>query len=79
MSSFVFSHDLDLYANVVHAKSFSSVDTRHRDIDIVVIRENTEGKISYTAVFSFNIAVASDVYLVFFGGLLKTPCDFSAN
>merc|ERR1719378_1362849 len=39
-------HDLDLYANVVHAKSFSSIETRHRDIDIVVIRENTEGEYS---------------------------------
>jgi len=39
-------HDLDLYANVVHAKSFSSIDTRHKDIDIVVIRENTEGEYS---------------------------------
>ena len=35
-----------MYANVVHAKSFSSIETRHRDIDIVVIRENTEGEYS---------------------------------
>ena len=41
-----FSHDLDLYANVVHAKSFDSIDTRHKNIDIVVIRENTEGEYS---------------------------------
>merc|ERR1712176_1355545 len=39
-------HDLDLYANVVHAKSFDSIDTRHKNIDIVVIRENTEGEYS---------------------------------
>jgi len=39
-------HDLDLFANVVHAKSFKSIDTRHQDIDIVVIRENTEGEYS---------------------------------
>ena len=42
----MFSHDLDLYANVVHAKSFDSIDTRHKNIDIVVIRENTEGEYS---------------------------------
>ena len=39
-------HDLDLYANVVHAKSFGSIETRHQDIDIVCIRENTEGEYS---------------------------------
>jgi len=39
-------HELDLYANIVHAKSFNSLSTRHQDIDIVVIRENTEGEYS---------------------------------
>ena len=39
-------HDLDLYANVVHAKSYPSIETRHQNIDIVCIRENTEGEYS---------------------------------
>jgi len=39
-------HDLDLYANVVHAQSFGSLDTRHKNLDIVCIRENTEGEYS---------------------------------
>lgn len=37
---------LDLFANVVYCKSIPGVKTRHEDIDIVVIRENTEGEYS---------------------------------
>src|SRR5579884_4247316 len=33
----------DLYANVRPAKSFSGVDTRYTGVDLVVIRENTQG------------------------------------
>jgi len=42
-------HDLGLYANVVHAKSFDGVanpQVRHKNLDIVLIRENTEGEYS---------------------------------
>jgi len=38
--------ELDIYANVVHAKSFEGIDTRHKDVDIYLIRENTEGEYS---------------------------------
>ncbi|KHN84477.1 Isocitrate dehydrogenase [NAD] subunit gamma 1, mitochondrial [Toxocara canis] len=37
---------LDLYANVLHCKSIPSVRSRHKDIDIVLIRENSEGEYS---------------------------------
>jgi isocitrate dehydrogenase (NAD+) len=37
---------LDLFANVVRCKTFKNVKTRHPDIDILVIRENTEGEYS---------------------------------
>uniref|UniRef100_A0A452V580 Isocitrate dehydrogenase [NAD] subunit, mitochondrial n=1 Tax=Ursus maritimus TaxID=29073 RepID=A0A452V580_URSMA len=37
---------LDLYANVIHCKSLPGVVTRHRDIDILIVRENTEGEYS---------------------------------
>lgn len=37
---------LDLYANVVHVKSLPGVNTRHKNIDCVVIREQTEGEYS---------------------------------
>jgi len=37
---------LDLYANVIRCKSNPVVPTRHSDIDILVIRENTEGEYS---------------------------------
>lgn len=33
----------DLYANVRPAKSWAGVNTRYNDIDIVIVRENTEG------------------------------------
>ena len=35
---------LDLFANVVHCKTIDGVPTRHENIDLVVIRENTEGE-----------------------------------
>lgn len=41
-----FRVELDLFANVVHCKSIPGIDTVHKDIDIVVIRENTEGEYS---------------------------------
>lgn len=37
---------LNLFANVVHILSQPGVETRHRDIDIVLIRQNTEGEYS---------------------------------
>lgn len=40
------STSLDLYANVIHCKSLPGVVTRHRDIDILIVRENTEGEYS---------------------------------
>lgn len=40
------STTLDLYANVIHCKSLPGVVTRHRDIDILIVRENTEGEYS---------------------------------
>ncbi|XP_060194538.1 isocitrate dehydrogenase [NAD] regulatory subunit 1, mitochondrial-like [Lycium barbarum] len=36
--------ELDLYASIVHCVSFPGLPTRHEDVDIVVIRENTEGE-----------------------------------
>ena len=38
--------ELDLFANVVKCKSIPGLSTRHDDIDIVIIRENTEGEYS---------------------------------
>lgn len=37
---------LSLYANVVHIRSQPSIQTRHKDIDLVLIRQNTEGEYS---------------------------------
>ena len=38
--------ELDLFANVVHAYNMPGVKTRHDGVDIVIIRENTEGEYS---------------------------------
>ncbi|XP_071960153.1 LOW QUALITY PROTEIN: isocitrate dehydrogenase [NAD] subunit gamma, mitochondrial-like [Antedon mediterranea] len=38
--------NLDLFANIVHCKSYPGINTRHNAIDIVIIRENTEGEYS---------------------------------
>ncbi len=35
---------LDLYANVMRCKSIDSIKTRHNNLDILIIRENTEGE-----------------------------------
>ncbi|XP_067949942.1 isocitrate dehydrogenase [NAD] subunit beta, mitochondrial-like isoform X2 [Watersipora subatra] len=37
---------LDLYANVVLVKSIPGLNTRHNNVDIIVIREQTEGEYS---------------------------------
>ncbi|KAM9344426.1 isocitrate dehydrogenase [NAD] subunit gamma, mitochondrial [Pholidichthys leucotaenia] len=37
---------LDLYASVMHCQSLPGVQTRHKNIDIMIIRENTEGEYS---------------------------------
>ena len=37
---------LDLFVNVIHCKSQPGLITRHKDIDIVLIRQNTEGEYS---------------------------------
>jgi len=38
--------ELDLYANVIHAQTYPGIQTRHKDVDIYLIRENTEGEYS---------------------------------
>jgi len=38
--------ELDLFANLVICKSIPGYPTRHKDVDIVIIRENTEGEYS---------------------------------
>ncbi|XP_048034740.1 isocitrate dehydrogenase [NAD] subunit gamma, mitochondrial-like isoform X2 [Megalobrama amblycephala] len=37
---------LDLYANVMHCQSLPGVPSHHKDIDVIIIRENTEGEYS---------------------------------
>lgn len=44
---FNYRRDLDLYANVVLVKSLPGYQTRHDNLDFVIIREQTEGE--YTA------------------------------
>ncbi|GAB1602301.1 isocitrate dehydrogenase [NAD] subunit beta, mitochondrial-like [Argonauta hians] len=39
-------HELDMFANVVWIKSIPGIKTRHKDMDFVVIREQTEGEYS---------------------------------
>uniref|UniRef100_A0A1A9WRQ3 Isopropylmalate dehydrogenase-like domain-containing protein n=1 Tax=Glossina brevipalpis TaxID=37001 RepID=A0A1A9WRQ3_9MUSC len=37
-------NEMDLYVNVVHCKSFPGIPARHKDVDIVLIRQNTDGE-----------------------------------
>lgn len=36
----------DLFANIVHAHNIPGIQSRHKNVDIVIIRENTEGEYS---------------------------------
>lgn len=45
-TKFLLRRKLDLFANVVRVKSFEGYRTRHDNLDIVVIREQTEGEYS---------------------------------
>ncbi|XP_008556809.1 isocitrate dehydrogenase [NAD] subunit gamma, mitochondrial [Microplitis demolitor] len=37
-------NELDLYVNVVHCVSYPGVNSRQKNIDIVIVRQNTEGE-----------------------------------
>jgi isocitrate dehydrogenase (NAD+) len=37
---------LDLYANILHCVSIPSIPARRENLDLVLIRENTEGEYS---------------------------------
>lgn len=37
-------NELDLFVNVIHCKSYSGVVGRQSNIDIVIVRQNTEGE-----------------------------------
>ncbi len=37
-------NELDLFVNVLHCYSRPGIQTRHKDIDIVLVRQNTEGE-----------------------------------
>lgn len=37
-------NELDMYAYVLNCKSYPGVTTRHKDIDVCIIRQNTEGE-----------------------------------
>ncbi|KAI7693655.1 hypothetical protein SSS_09209 [Sarcoptes scabiei] len=50
---------LNLFVNIVHCKSHPGICTRHKDIDIVLIRQNTEGEYSCLEHESVNGVVES--------------------
>jgi isocitrate dehydrogenase (NAD+) len=59
-----FSTRLDLFANVIRCKTSPVVPTRHSDIDILVIRENTEGEYS-----SLEHEVGRYIYILYFNSI----------
>lgn len=46
IDSYDFSQGLEMYASIVHAFSIPGVESRHKNVDIVAIRENCEGEYS---------------------------------
>ncbi|XP_055609121.1 isocitrate dehydrogenase [NAD] subunit gamma, mitochondrial [Uranotaenia lowii] len=37
-------NELDLYVNVLHCKSYNAIPAHHKNVDIFIIRQNTEGE-----------------------------------
>lgn len=37
-------NELDLFVNVIHCLSYAGVPSRQKDIDVYLIRQNTEGE-----------------------------------
>lgn len=37
-------NELDLYVNVLECKSYPGVPARYSDVDVIIIRQNTEGE-----------------------------------
>lgn len=52
-------NELDLYVNILHCKSYPGVHARQSGIDIVVIRQNTEGEYAMLEHESVNGVVES--------------------
>ena len=55
--NFKFYKQLDLYANVNLAFSVPSIKMRHQNVDIAIVRENTEGKIVLMQVSSQELSI----------------------
>ena len=49
---------LDLYANVVHIKSLPGVKCRHNNVDMIIIRESTEGEYSALEHESVSVSIS---------------------
>ncbi|XP_027562644.1 isocitrate dehydrogenase [NAD] subunit gamma, mitochondrial-like, partial [Neopelma chrysocephalum] len=63
---------LDLYANVIHCQSLPGVETRHRDVDILIVRENTEGE--YSSLEHESVAgVVESLKIITAGHSRRTP------
>lgn len=37
-------NELDLYVNVLHCKSYNAIPAHHQNVDVVIVRQNTEGE-----------------------------------
>jgi isocitrate dehydrogenase (NAD+) len=40
----ILSQRLELYANILRCKTVENIPLRHKNIDILIIRQNTEGE-----------------------------------
>ncbi|KAL1137953.1 hypothetical protein AAG570_009648 [Ranatra chinensis] len=54
---------LDIYANVVHVKSFPGLKNKHEGIDTVIVREQTEGE--YSALEHESVKVISFAFILY--------------
>jgi isocitrate dehydrogenase (NAD+) len=64
-------NELDLFVNVLHCVSYPGVKSRHDNIDIVIVRQNTEGEY---AMLEHEVSIIADsVYMV---NILYKPFQF---
>ena len=55
-------NELDLFVNVIHCKSYAGVLGRQKDVDIVIVRQNTEGE--YAMLEHEVLLVDADVLII---------------
>jgi isocitrate dehydrogenase (NAD+) len=61
-------NELDLFVNVLHCVSYSGVKSRHSDVDVVIVRQNTEGEyamLEHEVIYCTNCSASPPLFYAF--------------